>query len=108
VVLSRVNDITYIVQLTRTKQKRVVHVDKLKLWSRAAAATESDNESAPVLSAAFVVNRSYCRSFFRVVSHFSISSLFSPRYYRLVILLSVRKRELQEQWPPTAILQFIF
>jgi hypothetical protein len=49
VVLSRVNDITYIIQLTRTKQKRVVHVDKLKLWRRAAAATGSDNESAPVV-----------------------------------------------------------
>jgi hypothetical protein len=49
VLLSRVTDITYIVQLTRTKQKRVVHVDKLKLWRRAAAATGSDNESAPVV-----------------------------------------------------------
>jgi hypothetical protein len=44
VVLSRVNDITYIVQLTRTKQRRVVHVDKLKLWRRAAAVTGSASE----------------------------------------------------------------
>ena len=39
-VLTRVNDITYIVQLEHSRQKRIVHVDKLKLLRRSSAVAD--------------------------------------------------------------------
>jgi hypothetical protein len=37
-VVSRVNDITYVVQIARSRQRKIVHVDKLKLLERAEGA----------------------------------------------------------------------
>jgi hypothetical protein len=40
-VISRVNDVTYIVQMTRSRQSKVTHIDKLKLLHKAAVPADS-------------------------------------------------------------------
>jgi hypothetical protein len=48
--VSRINDITYVVQIAGTRQRKIVHVDKLKLLGRAEVAG-ADNGS-PVVDGA--------------------------------------------------------
>jgi hypothetical protein len=45
-VVSRVNDITYVVQIAHTRQRKIVHVDKLKLLGRAEVAGADDSSPA--------------------------------------------------------------
>jgi hypothetical protein len=42
-VVARVNDVTYIVQFTRTRQRKLAHVEKLKLLHRVSEATGGED-----------------------------------------------------------------
>jgi hypothetical protein len=71
------------------KQGRVARDDKLKQLRLAAAVTGSASEGGRVVEASFIVNKFYCRMYFRVVlpSHY-IAFLCMYRHHYIVVIFA--------------------